>query len=141
MTASKFNMFMSHELGGSGDVDVRMRVGNGSVDTGSNYAERFSHQGGTDITQTSQDDMHIFNTTTMEEIFHIGYGINISTEEKLFIQFAAFNDTTGAGTAPERFEHVHKWTNTSVQYDNVQMINISGGNFQIDSNLSALGTD
>ena len=139
--SKKFNMFMTHLIG-TGDVQSRIRLGNGGIDSGSNYAHRASFQGGSDVTLGSQtliDDEMRFGTWTNG--FRIGYIINFSGEEKLLITNWVFQRNAGAGNNPSRGEGVSKWVNTSNQFDNLQMVNTSTGDFSIDSNLSALGTD
>jgi hypothetical protein len=137
-TSTTFNNIMGHMIG-TGNVDSRIRLGNGSVDTGSNYADRGSGNGSVDFTFTTQDDIHLFNGD--DDSFVISYIINIAGEEKLVISHICNNNTAGAATAPNRMEVVNKWTNTSNQFDNVQLLNVDTGGFLTSSNLSALGTD
>ena len=140
-TSTKFNQYMCHMLG-SGNIDSRLRLGNTSVDTGSNYADRVNNNGSSDTTQTSQDDIHVLNgAASGADQFLVGYLINISAEEKLHIGFAIGRNTAGAGTAPQRMEITSKWVNTSNQFDNIQALNTDTGDFATSSNLSALGTN
>ena len=140
LTKSIFNQFMTHTFGTGGDTEGRLRLGSGSVDTGSNYADRFSSNGGADSTQTSQDDMHVQNYGTFDG-FAVGYIIDITAEEKLVISHSLHNSGAGAANAPGRFEAVNKWANTSAQFDNIQSLNVAAGSFDTSSNISALGTD
>ena len=50
-------------------------------------------------------------------------------------------DETGAATPPRREEYACKWVNTVDQYDVIQTFNALAGSYEVDSNLSALGTD
>jgi len=138
LTSTKFNQSMSHMIA-SGNIQHRVGVGYTSLDSGSNYARRYSQNGGTDGTGTSETI--ISSNVTVADIFAIHYIINIGTEEKLFIMFTAEQATAGAGTAPQRMETVAKWVNTSNQYDVIGINNGNTGDYATGSNLSALGTD
>jgi hypothetical protein len=109
---------------GSGtNGSLRMRVGNSSVDTGSNYVERFSENGGTDDTsRTSQTALKaVVSDGAGSAIYQIAFNlfiINNASTEKLIIGHAVHNNgATGAGTWAARIESVSKWTNTSDQID------------------------
>lgn len=139
-TPTLFNQILLHTLE-SGNVDVRMRLGNTSVETGSVYADRFSFDGGADATQTSQNDIHLINVEPNVTAFSILYIINISTEEKLIVGNSMEQNTAGASNAPHRVEQANKFVNTSTAFDQIQAFNPDTGSFDTDSNLSALGTD
>ena len=142
LTAKKFNVFLSHIIGvASSSALGNIRVGNGSVDSGSNYTNRMSQDGGADGTYASES--YIFGTYAGgspydNDKFQIVYGVNIGTEEKLFILFGIDFNATGSSSVPSRQQVVAKWTNTSDQYDNVQEFSTS---YDTGSNLSAFGTD
>ena len=141
MTANEINQVMCHSFL-NGDLDLRMRLGNGSFDSGSNYSDRLSYNGGADDTQTSQTDIHICNTDSgNDSLFVVMYMVNIATEEKLDVFNVIHNVSTGAGTAPNRMEGVNKWTNTSNQFDYIQVKDETGSEINTDSNLSVLGSD
>ena len=145
MTKYKFNQIMTHITGGSATlVDFKGRVGDGSFDSGSNYASRESQNGSADATRTSastfQSGLTGYGNANAPSL-HIIYGINISSEEKLFIEFAILQNTAGAGNAPNRYETIYKWVNTSAQYDQIEYINNSGDTYDTDTNMSSLGTD
>jgi len=141
-TSTKFNTSMYSGSGSGGAVQWRRRYGNSTIDTGSNYADRYSTNGGTDSTTTSQSSIFAMNSGAgVHFMMHIDYTINISSEEKLTILHVMWQGASGATNAPERAECVGKWTNTSNQYDNVQVVNINAGDFAADSNLSAIGSD
>ena len=139
MTASKFNTALMH-IFPSGSTGHRKRFGSGSIDTGSNYAERVSLNGASDVIYTSQD-RNTGDGQSAGDRFQVEYGINISTEEKLFIYFDVNATVAGAGTAPKREEYVAKWVNTSNQYDQRRSYNALSGSMNTDSNVSALGSD
>jgi len=139
-TATKFNATMNHNIA-SGSTDIVYRVGNSSVDTGSNYAYRSSTNGAADATATSASWIAIDSGAANPDSFIMSYFINLSGEEKLFIIFQMDQGSTGAGTAPDRRETVGKWTNTSNQIDTLQVLENGTGSLTIDSNLTSLGTD
>lgn len=139
LTPVKFNSTLVHTIPTtSGAGNNRLRFGYGSVDTGSNYASRESNDGGTEYTRVSQTN--IICQTRNHEFFHLIYAINIAGKEKLIIGHSCEGYTLGAGTAPARVQYVAKWTNTSNQYDNVQMYTTSS-TLAADTNISALGAD
>ncbi len=137
-TSTIFNMSMAHLLA-SGAIQHKMRFGFDSVDSATNYAWRRSGNGGSDGTASSVNEINANQSTA--DIFAISYTINISAEEKLSIGFTSEQSAVGAGNAPSRMEFVGKWANTSTQYNNVNVFQDNVGDFAIDTNLSALGTD
>jgi len=145
MTKYKFNQFLTHIVGATATLtDFKGQVGDGSYDTGSNYASRESQNGSADATRTSASTFQSGLTGYGEEnapSLHIVYGINIAAEEKLFIEFACLQNTAGATNAPNRYETVYKWTNTSAQYDQFKYIDNSGDTYDTDTNMASLGTD
>jgi len=140
MTASKFNTALMHIFVHSGTTGHRKRFGSGSIDTGSNYAERASFNGASDVTYASQNR----NTGDNEiagDRFQVEYGMNIATQEKLFIYFDVIATASGAGTSPNREEYTSKWVNTSDQYDQRRSYNALSGSYNTDSNVTAIGSD
>ena len=103
----------------------QMRVGNSSVDTGSNYATRYSINGATDGTGTSADKWDL-NASTLgagEQEFGNMFIINNASNEKLMMCWIGGNNTgAGAANAPHRSEWTGKWDNTSNQIDTIQML-------------------
>ena len=145
LTSTKFNMIMIHIPYAANYNQPSTRMGNGSLDSGTNYTERHSFNGAADGTGVNQTQIQHWPNPILpdDDIFFIDYIINISTEEKLSIGFGVDSGAVGAGTAPNREESVGKWANTSNQYDQISMYNAGGtsNSFAISSNLSALGTD
>ena len=96
-------------------------------DTGSNYANRGSQNGGTDFTRTSQSDLNMFESySNTTGAFLNAFIINNSSNEKLGISHSVREATSGAGNAPERDEVVFKWTNTSSQITDISFTPQSG---------------
>ena len=139
MTASKFNQTLVHNYADATGINPRIRVGTTTIDTGSNYASRYSANGGSDSTEVSQTRIHL--STRDKDEFEVIYSCNISGEEKLFMGSTCNQETAGAGTAPDRTESVGKWVTTSGQYDTIQALNEDSGDYPIGSNISALGCD
>jgi hypothetical protein len=137
LTATIFNQFLHHEIG-SGAIYPQLGLNN---DTGTNYASRRSANGGADTALTSRTYMFEGGAAGTTTNFSITYCIGISTEEKLAIRFTIFQNTAGAANAPAREELVGKWINTSDQITEIDEINGAAGDYDTDSNFSALGTD
>jgi len=138
-TSTTFNTVMM-SANATTHVALNIRLGNSTIDTGSNYAGRISSNGGADSTATSRSSIETSSNTLGQ--FQVSYIVNISAEEKLVIGVGKLDEgTLGAGTAPNRVEYVGKWVNTSNQFDNVQSYNDEVGDYTANSNISALGTD
>ncbi len=123
----------------SGNIEASLQVGNGSIDTGSNYSVRWQVNGteGTGTSKTSIDTNH---TATGNEF--ITYDIsNVANQEKLVIADLVDSNSAGAGNVPNRVEHVGKWANTSNQINIVQAKNVGGGSFDTGSEIVVLGYD
>ena len=120
-----------------------MRLGSTTIDSGGNYAWRYSQNGAADGTGTSRTEGFSNQSATNDagEVgLRIWYIINIAGEEKLGIGNIVDNVASGAGTAPNRKESTCKWVNTSNQFDIVGSYTASG-TYNANSNLSALGSD
>ena len=140
LTTDKTMTVLTHAFS-SGVLTDRFRVGNTTVDSGSNYSRRTSTDGSADSTAVSQSIMYdALGGLSNVNKFNITYIVNITTEEKLLIGFATITDTTGAGTAPQRAEYVNKWANTSNQFDQFQNTNGGAGDYTADSNTSIISS-
>jgi len=140
LTAYKFNLFLAHTFATGGNTRLNYTLDN----TGANdYAYRSSINGGTDSTETYLARFNSNASTSADDNFEVTYGINIDSEEKLFIQFHIQNNGSGSGNAPDRTETVAKKdTSTDTgQYTRIDINNDSTGDYNTGSNLSALGTD
>jgi len=137
MTVSDFNQFIISIFGSGGTNEADITFNN---DTGSNYADRRSVNGGGDSTQINQDNFRaIANAVSNDTKFMVMETFNISDEEKLCIWESVSSEASGAGTAPTRFEHVGKWVNTSNDITEIDCTNDGGGDYASGSNLSAIG--
>jgi hypothetical protein len=140
LTDSKSNQIMIHTAGASTNSNVMLRLGNGSTDTGSNYAWRqCTVASNADETYNTQSSIMIGGGSGTHDKFVVGYICNISGEEKLTISHSINRRATGNNT-PERSENVGKWVYTSNPLDTITA-NSSAGTFNSDSNLSVLGDD
>lgn len=137
LTALKFNVFLNHNLS-SGAIDSDIRIDNISTST---YAKRQSLNGAADATSVSQTEYNNDTNIGSTDRLNIIYGINIATEEKLFISFTCDANTAGAANAPNRVESVGKQSGTSTAYTRIDVLNTQAGSYDTDSNLSALGAN
>ena len=124
--------------GSNGRINYRL---NG--DSGSNYHYRNSRDGGAD--NTAQDSQILGlghgSANTFPE-FTVSYLSNLSSKEKLFIGHAMSQQTSGAGTAPSRVEHVAKWANTTNTINQIQGFNDYGtSTLDTGSEVVVLGWD
>jgi hypothetical protein len=125
----------------SGNIDQGVAMGNGSVDTGSNYARRRSVNGATDSTSVSSTIAKTWSTDVSYPMFFNMYLSNLSGKEKLGIHHLVTQNTSGAGTAPERAENVLKWANTTNPLDVIRVNETATGNFASGSEVVVLGWD
>ena len=120
-----------------------LRVGNTTIDSGSNYAWNSAQNGSTNSTDTSRSEGFINQSATSdagETGFRVHYIINISSKEKLLLGYVMDQVASGSGTAPNRREVACKYVNTSAQIDIVGSYTASG-TYNANSNISVLGTD
>ena len=134
---SKFYMGLFHNSTHGQNSSVRM--GNSSIDTGSNYAYRSSRNGASDGTTTSNSDgIRVNDNAGSSPWLSVMYIANISGEEKLLIGNTVERMTAGAGNAPNRNEAVGKFAFTSNPIDIIQM---NSANMPSGTNFSMLGSD
>ena len=140
-TAKKFNQVLTNKIP-DGASFANIQLGSTTIDTGSNYAYRWSESGATDQTAVDEDKIahEVFYSST-KDTFLVAYINNIATAEKLCISFSGGEVAEGAGTAPYRAQLVGKWVNTDNQYDIIEADNDGAGDFDVNSNLTDLGTD
>ena len=137
--AAKDNlMILGHRIQ-SGACNMLFRF---NADSGSNYASRHSHNGGTDSTSTSQTSSTAIMSGDSSDAFAVQYVTNITNQEKLVLSNSITQSATGAGTAPNRREKVYKWANTSYPITSVNCFNDeSGGDYAVGSEVVVLGFD
>ena len=109
-------------------------------DTGNNYADRYSGNGGSDGTGTSRSNIRVFGYNDASKDKYVVSNItNISDKEKLVIAHGMDNGGNGAGNAPTRDESVGKWANTSASITSIQVFNDESGDFEAGSYITVLG--
>ena len=127
---------------GSATAEAEFRVGDISLDTGTNYANRYSSDGGSDTLEIN--DTSITGNWTVGAdvpIFWNIFIINNASNEKLAIVHGARQNTAGAGSAPRRFEIVGKWAETTNQIGIVGFDNVGTGNFNTNCIMKVWGHD
>jgi hypothetical protein len=117
------------------------RLGNSSIDTGNNYHNRQSSNGGSDSSSQATWVRVDNGWQTGDRKFAVEYIADLTNKEKLIINHMARSVTTGAGQAPQRSEVVSKWvpSTASDTIGKFQMMN--GGNYADDSQVVVLGWD
>ena len=116
---------------------------NGTMDTGSNYTDRYEQDGGSDSTNASHQYIYAY-TNHDDNIQHLKmFIVNKSDKEKLVLWWASSGgSSTGAGNAPQRRNGVAKWTNTSNQITNIRLNNqVAGGDAASGSFIKVYGAD
>lgn len=111
-------------------------------DTGTNYSERLSVNGGADTTSTTAAAL-IFRPGTIasggNSVF-IAEFTNMASVEKLGVGRGSGTVTgTGDANAPGRIETAMKWDNTSAQISRIDVTNAGTGDFAIGSEVIVLG--
>jgi hypothetical protein len=110
-------------------------------DTGSNYSDRYSIDGGTDGSDLSSTGAYTGFGGSLPQFQNI-FMINNSSRQKFGIAHMIYQDTAGAGTAPRRVENSFKWTNTSSQITTIAFDSLGGTpNLSTDSYLKVWGHD
>ena len=133
------------DLSGFAGQDDVLSMGNGTIDTSSTsqFAYSRSYNGGSDSSATSQE--HGWgatggNASIGENVFYVGTINNKSSQEKLGFLDGVLSNTAGATNAPDRFETVAKYVNTSTQI-NIMKIGVGGNTYASGSELIVLGCD
>ena len=143
--AKKYLMVEACTIPANNGFKGRLEFGhsNGTMDTGSNYADRYEQDGGSDSAQTSNNYIYAY-TNHDDNIQHLKmFIVNKSDKEKLVLWWASSGgSSTGAGNAPQRRNGVAKWTNTSNQITNIRLNNqVAGGDAASGSFIKVYGAD
>jgi hypothetical protein len=136
----RYYMVLAHTLA-TGTSQSQVQMGNSSIDTGSNYAGRFSNSGGADVSLANDTDISISDSNSGDTAFEMGYIANLSGKEKLGQFWNILQQNPGAANAPGRTESVGKWVNTSNPLDIINWFNRATGSFNTNSELVVLGWD
>ena len=121
--------------------DCHLRMGNTTIDTGSNYSSRYQTSGGADTAATSQSSIIIDKNNGAFNTFGQFFISNLSGQEKIFQGHRVKSNTAGAANAPLRLEATGKWVNTSNPLDILRITNIGSGSFDTGSEMIVLGWD
>jgi hypothetical protein len=126
----------------TGDIGAYLR-NNG--DTGNNYANRASANGGSDQTFTTTSPFAYLgasgSTGYGHNLFMSTYVSNLATKEKLYLSNYVGRNTAGAGTAPSRGECTIKHAQTTNPISQFNMDNVSAGSYNTGSEMVVLGWD
>ena len=136
-TAKKY-LWVQGYIINSGTIRVQLRY-NG--DTGSNYSNRGSDNGGADSTNTSMDRNYIQEDPYANPVFFNAFIINNSANEKLGIVHTIDRGTAGAGTIGVRRETVVKWANTAAQITSISILQDQSGDMASGSIMKVWGSD
>ena len=138
ITASTFNTIIGHVISSSTDIN---RLSRFNGDTGNNYQNRYSSNGGADATSTSGPTMFTNSTGAQYNEFGVAFFADLSGEEKMLISHAVGDSaSTGAGTAPDRRDTISKWTGTD-DVTVVNGLNSDVGDYIADSNVMIMGNE
>jgi hypothetical protein len=129
ITAKKYLWVQTYTKATGGTVEPDSRF-NG--DSGTNYADRYSINGGSDGTGTSISQGVRGSGVAYRALFN-DFIINNASNEKLVIRNVVYPTASGAGNAPSRRETVGKWANTSNQITSIDWVDNSGSGAQMDT--------
>ena len=136
-TAKDNLMILQHGIP-SGNISSRLRF---NSDTGSNYAQRGSRNGGSYATGTSRDNVSFsLNPGNASDEWLIATVTNKADKEKLWISHG-IDGTSGANQDPNRSEIIGKWANTSDSITSVNVYHSEGGDYATGSECVVLGCD
>ncbi len=135
-TAKKYLMVQLHGVA-DGSISGSDLQFNG--DDGANYARRYSANGDSDGTGTSESTLGGIGTASGDSFVN-WFIINKSDKEKLVIGEGLAN-TTGAGNAPDRRELTGKWANTSAQITSIKVKENGSGGWTSGTTLKVWGSD
>ena len=136
--ARKYLRIIFHAIDTGGTIGGGIRFNN---DSGANYAERYSVNGGADATTVSTVSALFRGGTGAFPQFVIGDVINIATEEKVVNYIGSNGNTDGAANLPNSVVGFAKWANKVDQINRVDIINNGTGDFAIGSEVIVLGHD
>jgi hypothetical protein len=119
------------------DVTGLLRFNN---DNSVNYATRYSLNGGADSARINRT--YIDSTSGGNfPVFVNAFIVNNASNEKLVIGHGVWQGTQGAAPAPQRWEFVGKWTNTSNQITEIDVEQLDAGDLASGSILKVWGAD
>jgi len=135
----RYYMVLTNGIGYSGVANTHIRF---NSDSGANYGERVSINGGTDSYNSSGYNFAGFahgNSSTNN--FGVGYVANKSDKEKLAMCHNIRQNSAGASNAPIRTETVAKWSNTSSTISGINCTTAASSTHGTGSETVILGWD
>lgn len=125
LPAKKFLKIVANVIP-SGSVNLQLKFNN---DGGANYAQDFAiDYASTPATIVSASLIELEGSSGARQEFMVFDIVNISNQSKIGIQTLVHdNATASAATAPQRFDNVFKWNNTSSQITRVDLLNTGSG--------------
>jgi hypothetical protein len=124
----------------TGTQQPTLKVGNGTVATGSPYSFRYSNDGASDLTGINLDKLPLAWLGANKHFTNI-FIINNASNEKLVIAHDVANVTTGAGSAPQRVESVSKYADTSNQINIIELHDWDGYTFDTQTTMKVWGSN
>lgn len=143
-TARKYMWSQFLVRAGSASTTLKLRVGNGSLDSSNNYALRQSDDGSADGTTATTDGITLnTNALAANELLYVNvFMLNIAAQEKLLIIHTVDTNTgLGATNATGREEIVAKHVNTSNLDDHIGIVATSGSISATSSQGTSWGGD
>ena len=137
---SKKYLWVQAYLDPSTSARNNFRVGNTTIDIGSNYANRYNTDGLNETPIGSQTIIRPNASSYSTPSFFNMFIINNSANEKLVIGHTVIQNTAEASTAPNRIEFVSKWADISNQIDIIEAFP-SSGNYSTTSQIKVWGAD
>jgi len=136
ITAKKYLWIQFFKVS-SGDSNFYLEF---NSDTASNYARRYSGNGGSDGTNTSAAYLMPAQSGGDYDVLFNGFIVNKSDKEKLLTGETANANAEDSANAPMRREVVGKWANTSSQITNIK-IKTATNNFASGTRMVVWGFD
>ena len=138
ITASKFNEVLLFGIqGGTGCIPKLTFNDNENTV----YADTESYNGGTDSVNVSR--AYCADWSSEPSGFAVYDIVDIAGEEKLLIGHTVKSGSSGAGTAPSRYEQASKFVpSPTARITSIEAKSVNAGDkYDTDSNISALGSD
>jgi len=122
----------------SPDIQLNIRLGDGGVDSGANYASRDANNGTADVSRATQNQI-LLSVNSVTSLFQFGFGYinNLWGHEKL-VSFRGGRWEDGVQLGNFRSQVAGKWSNLS-PLDTININNAGTGSFPTGSELVVLG--
>ena len=145
-TTKKYILIEYQIIGATGasSFDAGLQIGDGTVDTGSDYYWRESTNDAGDSTSSGTTRLMTGSSYIGSDESFFGYYLfyNKASKYKLGMGEIIGTGTAGASNLPSNRTTVGKWQNTSDQFDRVELFRYGGtGNFKAGSRLTIRGFD